>query len=742
VLLLVLATTPVLAYGVREGMRGGNNDVRQWLPAGFQETQDYDWFVSQFGSEEMALVSWPGATLDDERLDRLAAGLAPYVAADATVGPEGEASATPLFSHVLTSRQALDDLTGEPMNLSREEAIARLKGTLLGPDGQTAGMMVIVSEHGAADRHAALEVIYQTAEDYAGLTRDDIRMGGPTVESVALDVESERARYMLAVISVFVALAVAWWCLKQVRLVLIVFATALYCTALGVAIVHFTGGTMNVLLVMMPTLIYVLTISAGVHLANYYRDALAHGTPEQAPQNALKVGWLPCALSAATTAIGLASLAISEVIPVRMFGIYSALGLLASVPILLLCVPAGLQLWPVRRAEMADDDMVPEVPPGRAAAMAAWVGRRHRSITVVGLVAMAVAAVGVTQVETSVDLLNLFSPEARIIRDYQWLEQHLGPLVPVEVVVRFRTNESIGMVERMLLVEQIEQALDAMPAVGGTMSAATFAPPLPLGAGILQRRAFDRRLEQHRDYFIGVQYLQEAGDAELWRVSARVAALDGPDYGRFIDDVVERVEPILTEYAQASGEQVDAVYTGIVPLVYKAQRTLLNDLMTSFATAFVIVGCVMIVLLRSVTAGLVAMIPSIFPALIAFGAMGHVGRLVDIGSMMTAAVALGIAVDDTIHFLSWFRRGLAQRLSRWHAISLAYQRCAGAMSQTTLICGLGLLVFAFSGFVPTSRFAWLMATMLALALVGDLLLLPALLSGRLGRLFDRRQATL
>ena len=105
---------------------------------------------------------------------------------------------------------------------------------------------------------------------------------------------------------------------------------------------------------------------------------------------------------------------------------------------------------------------------------------------------------------------------------------------------------------------------------------------------------------------------------------------------------------------------------------------------------------------------------------------------------MTAGVALGIAVDDTVHFLTWFRRGLRQGLDRASSAMLAYDRCATAMTQTTIIGGLGLAVFATSTFTPTQQFGYLMITMLATALLGDLLLLPALLASPLGRFFGGR----
>jgi len=124
--------------------------------------------------------------------------------------------------------------------------------------------------------------------------------------------------------------------------------------------------------------------------------------------------------------------------------------------------------------------------------------------------------------------------------------------------------------------------------------------------------------------------------------------------------------------------------------------------------------------------------------IVIFGIMGWTNILVDVGSMMTASVALGVAVDDTIHYLTWYRRGLDRGLDRKGAVMMAYERCATAMTQTTLIAGFGLAVFAFSTFTPTQRFGMLMLTLLFAALLGDLIFLPAMLSGPFGRLFRPR----
>jgi hypothetical protein len=194
----------------------------------------------------------------------------------------------------------------------------------------------------------------------------------------------------------------------------------------------------------------------------------------------------------------------------------------------------------------------------------------------------------------------------------------------------------------------------------------------------------------------------------------------------------------------------DMVYTGVVPIVYKAQTELLSSLINSIGLAFVMIAVVMVLLLRNgrlawnnvvnIRGGMVSMIPNVFPVILVFGLMGHMGAALDIGSMMTASVAMGVAVDDTIHFLTWFRKGLNEGMDRQGALRLSYQRCAAAMTQTTLIGGLGLSVFALSSFTPTQRFGVLMLTLLAAALIGDLIFLPAILSSPLGKYFSANKA--
>jgi hypothetical protein len=183
-----------------------------------------------------------------------------------------------------------------------------------------------------------------------------------------------------------------------------------------------------------------------------------------------------------------------------------------------------------------------------------------------------------------------------------------------------------------------------------------------------------------------------------------------------------------------------------VPLVYKAQHSLLDGLIVGFISDFAIIVVVMIVLCRAASAGFVLLLPAAFPAVMVFGGMGWGNALlkslgtgnmlIDIGTVMAPSVALGVTVDDVVHFMLWVRRGIADGLDRRQATMLAYKGCARAMYQSWGVIGIGLSVFSLSPFGPTQRFGHMMLAMLTIALVGNLVFMPALLSGPLGAVFS------
>jgi uncharacterized protein len=281
-------------------------------------------------------------------------------------------------------------------------------------------------------------------------------------------------------------------------------------------------------------------------------------------------------------------------------------------------------------------------------------------------------------------------------------------------------------------VKQVQAEVAELPDVGGSLSAATFAPALPkASAASLRSFMVNRRLMLARPQFLKSGYLTSAQGEELWRISLRVNAVRDIDYLKFKKDLQAKVDPILETSSGSS--HVRAVYTGAVPIIYKARWSLLEGLALGFSTDLALIVVAVMIALRHWSNGLLMLLASVFPMTLVFGLMGWTGTLVDIGSIMTPCVALGVTVDDIIHFALWFRRGIDRGDTAEQAVQLAYQGCGRAMLQSWGVIGLGLSAFALSTFVPTFRFGALMIALLTVGLAGNLLFLPALLAGPLGR---------
>ncbi|MEM9351390.1 MAG: MMPL family transporter [Planctomycetota bacterium] len=934
--LIAMAVAFLAAFiprGVRKAVESNTNKAEDWLPSSYEESIDLRWFREHFVDGQFALISWKGNTLgDNEKLYALARKLVPDETAIEKAGADSDiARNARWYTRVETGPQALEQLTQHPLSLSYGEAIKRFEGALVGPlardelgeplkgeDGEPLGndsrvtcLIVYLSEEATKDNktmRAAIENIVHIATTQCAIAEPDIHMGGPPVDNITIDIEGERTLVRLASLSGIVGLALSYWCFRSMKLTAIVFAVGVMSAGMSLAIVFYFGivevvasslesprlGTVDAILMSMPAVVYVLGLSGSIHIVNYYRDARREDGLHNAAETAVSHGVGPCVLAAFTTAVGLGSLYTSDILPIAKFGMFTAIAVLATVGVLFTVLPVFLHRFPVSKAVIDRGRKGSESHnlPAWAEGLFGWVIRNNALACVLWAFIMCGVGYGITKIGTSVQLLKLLDEDADLIHDYAWLEENLGNLVPMEVVLtvppeRMRDAtehaEEDGlqyrdtMLEMLTTVRTIQERIESLPEISRTLSAATFAPENTDSGYTTADRSGDfaknKSLEENRELLTEAGYLrlETSGDdepRELWRISARVAALSedsgGVDYGQFVEELKHAVDPVLVAHAQrdqvvkalnakskqingatlailfrapenqgvpnedsqervlanlleqsgikgdvgfvnltkfdaiandpSKTEQIDriietlserdglvivsvpsdpsakmlarggnvvdvsdvpiiestaakelavsdqprpirAVYTGMVPLVYKTQRQLLISLRESIMWATVLIAVVMVFVLKSPMAGLISMVPNVFPIVIVFGLLGWMGIKVDIGIMMTASVALGVAVDDTVHFLTWFRRGVKQGLNRVEATMLAYDRCATAMTQTTIIGGLGLAVFATSTFTPTQQFGYLMITMLGAALIGDLLLLPALLAGPLGYFF-------
>lgn len=838
-----------------------------------------------------------------------------------------------LFKTVTTGPGVLNSLTREGGELAGDEAEAysRLEGTLFGPerDGKRTTCVVLTLTD-AARRNLHLTVgrgimgkprgrLYEIAEE-SNIAPEELRMGGPPIDNVAIDEEGAITLLRLIGLCMVIGVGLAYLCFRSVTATIMIFFVGGISAVTSLAIVYWSGSSVDAIMMSMPSMVYVLAMSGAAHILNYYREAVDEHGPVGASETAVKKAWKPAFLCELTTALGLISLITSELVPIRKFGIYSAIAVMVMLGIMFAYLPSALQIWPQKPRKKPEPGRrrvwLEQVVNDFWSVVGSLIIRNHAVVAIGCLLIIGAIGYGIVHMRTSVNLLKMFHSEAKIIKDYEWLEANLGPLVPMEVVIRVPQHEQapsnqelrdlqlelasdeataerkaeieamlaqsqlkLPFLERMELAARVQKTIEeefgpqGRAQVGKAISAATFVRPLPRPGGStsarLTRSSTSGRLEAHKDEFLHSDYLRvEPEDGtELWRVSLRLSATQehAVDYGEFVSNLQEAVEPVLAAQRERvevleklsaatspdesrrvvgssvllvgmpsekteqkvdaqtpvnqhrlfadslrdlltisrlklsqhnAGETIDdehlagadcvvlvgdiasadlerirkaaplvidardhsysaiarektayqkqpasvcAVYTGVVPIVYKAQRSLLDSLVQSTFWSFITITPLMMWISRSFWGGLVSMLPNVLPVLMVFGGMGWLGIDVDVGAMMTASIALGVAVDDTIHYLNWYREELDRLGDRKLAILAAYKHCATPTLQAATISGIGLSIFALSTFTPTQRFGVLMLVILWMGAVAELIFFPAILAGPLGLVFKPRK---
>jgi predicted RND superfamily exporter protein len=611
ILMAFFFVTPFLIQGAHRAIRSNTNKVSDWLPKTFKETVELRWFRQHFVADQFVVVSWEGCELgddpslpnakpDDPRIERLAKYLVPRKKSrkglPSAADLEADGEHTKYFQSVTTGRRLLNELTSEPSKVPYNIALKRLQGTVIGPDGKQTCLVIMLSDEAIKDFRGVVgrwahdgpwpwnrkQGVLLEALAKCGVDPEQARLGGPPVENVAIDEEGERTLARLAVLSGILGLGLAWWSLRSIRLTLIVFACGVLSAAAGLAFVNWTGQTTDAVMMCMPSMVYVLAISGAVHLVNYYRDAIHEGGLEGAPERAIRHGWKPAFLCNVTTGIGMASLATADLEPIRKFGIYAAAGVAMMLIFLFLLLPAALQIWPLRAARHKKPGG--DYPDGQKhlgegtiwyeeywLRTSHWIIRHHVGVSVGCFALIAAMGLGLTRITTDIDLLKLFDEGVRVRRDYVWLEKNVGLLVPLEVVVRFPEDKlrsadasvdakdavlKYSYLERLEFVSLVQQTIDkelgleGANLVGPSLSAVTFAPPLPTGTDAFawaERKVTDAALEDSHAALSRSGYLtfDDSEGIELWRISLRAAAFANLDYGAFVNSVRAVVEPAL-----------------------------------------------------------------------------------------------------------------------------------------------------------------------------------------------------
>lgn len=667
-----------------------NNDIETWLPRDSEVRNTYQEFKKNFGAEEVVLIGLSAEKSEPQLVESVCKRIERL---------EG-------INKCWSAERLRQEMRA--MSVPEEEMNPRLNGFLIDENGKLVGIIAGLSPAGLKDRQKTVREIRQQLS-YCQFQGDDFALAGsPVVVSELDQLGSSQNNNKYFLMTLCVSLCLLYYTIRRWMLTIALLGLTVWAINLSLTIVKLTGGESNFILSAMPVMVMVFTLAICIHFLQYYRTARTGdcARDQEDPLGAaMRLAFKPCFLATLTTTIGLISLTISDIAPVRQFGFAAAIGSVVALLTGLGLTPAALSIWSPCEASAEKSSF-------RFSLLAHGIVNRSRPIAIVAGLVVAVTFAGVMKVRSQIDPLEFLPKNNKVLGDVYRIEDGLAHLDSIETVVDFGERD-LTLVEKLDEVRRIEAMIRSHENVQCTISPAMFFPvKMPDSAMETARvlRRAESRQDQNSDYV--------ADGARLWRISARMTATSK----------ISRTETFHELSAMLADEPVEL--TGIAPLLEEAQQSIFDGFWKSFGMAFIIITVVMMISLGSWKTGLLAMIPNFTPICIVFGTLGWLDVPVDIGMMMTASIALGIAVDGTFHFLVHYQSRYREDKNSPAASRDALLQTGAPIFKAAVIAALGMLALTLSPFTPTARFGYMMATLLAAAVVGDLLLLPAILGLR------------
>jgi predicted RND superfamily exporter protein len=615
--------------------------------------------------------------------------------------------------------------TREELAQIRQEALANpvYAGNLVTRDGRTTSLLVYLFDPGAADLVRVDGEIRQiVAEERGDLA---VAISGGThikAEMQVLMLEDLTYAIPVAALALVAAAFLSFWSVRGIVLPLTTVGVALVWTLAAIA--EFLGS-INSVTIAAPPIILVVGFAYTVHVVSAYNDALRGQLPNHddggdpvfaAVQNVA----LPVLLTGLTTCAGFLSLAISPLAAIQEFGLFSTFGVVASTVLSLSLAPAVLSLLPQRRPGA---DGAAKLLNAAFERLAHFDLRHRKPILVSGAVLGVAAAIGVTQIRVSTDFVENLPDGNRTRLDFEAINAVLEGGNGFSIVVSSEPETFLEPSALERLVE-IQDWLEGQPEIGGTTSFADYLAVL--------NRAFH-----------GDDPSQLRVPASRGLVSQLLLIADDPELESFVDfgyanaSIVVRANIVDSSEVAALADRIDAFLaelpadltyhvTGNAVLMSRTIDDIALGQSLSLVAAMGFIYLILAALFASLRIGFIALIPNALPVLAYFGMLGVSGVTLNTTTGLVACIVLGIAVDDTIHFLAHFNSASKRLASERLGTVEALGSVGKPVTYTTAGLCAGFLALMASQLQNQVDFGLMAALTLAVAWLIDVVFTPAL----------------
>ncbi len=698
-----------------------DNAIERWLGTDDPHVNQWDQFRERYNISNQITAIFNNILPNDPRIEKVAKLMESQSIIDNVWTPERfklmmKGSLPSIPAHHQNKVSGIDPQAGAltPGNSVSFEKSPLAK--ILIPDGNSTAIWIELNQTASVNSRQTVRILRSCVLN-SKIPSEDFHYGGPLVVNAALDYWGEKSISLLLPFIGAICFYFLWMMGNSFSSSLLLLFSSTLTILFTFALMSVCGVQLNLLLIVLPALIGVLHLSTGIHIVYHYNSwkARLESSEKQADNSAdrnsqsltktFSETFKPAILATFTTVIGMLSLMISDLEPVRLFGIWSSVGLTISFVVAYTFIPCFL-LNSIEK-------------PNSVFLSTNWLSPvffwKRRMVFLTSAALLFVTMPGWSALKSDLNALHFIPTYSTTIQNYNYIESKSCGLIPVEIDIDLSKNSN--PLEKYKELYSISQQIQEHPDITHALSVATFYDPTTFAT---------TEAKVNKTQGLRENWCSENGTH--YRISALVKSDSKQTLESISNDIQKRLE----------GKQV--ILTGLVSLIDRSQSAIFESLRDSLFLAGILVGGILIFILKSIPAGLIAMIPNIAPIIIGFGLSGWMNIQVGIGMVLTGSIALGIALDDTLHFLHQFKQASKKTRSIGKIVRNTWQSCSWPMIQTSFVASAGLLVLSVSNFRPVARFGQLMALLLLLALIADLVFLPFLLTTRASKFFVKESS--
>ncbi|HOO70980.1 MAG TPA: efflux RND transporter permease subunit [Spirochaetota bacterium] len=636
------------------------------------------------------------------------------------------------------------NLSEKDIETIRKKALADdiIVDSLVSPDGRTTAILIELEpiKDNEKKRAILIDIMSRSrsiaAEKKEG-ERVDLKFAGVPYVEVEMNYLSQKDFFTFIPIVFTIIFLIVFVLLREISLTILCQMNLFLCLIWAIGFFVLCGETFNMATIVMGPVILAISVADSIHILSHFRKIRmnAAGSHVSAVGIATKSIWLPCLLTSLTTGVGFFSFITGSIRPVKILGIFTASGVMFAFVLTITFLPSALLLFHkiIERDEKAK---IPEATSNRKDISGLLLEKfgnatiaYRKIIMLIMAVVFALSLVGLTKIQFETNFMNYLPDNSEIRKDINFIEENMGGTIPFVMLIHATDeNHSFNTAAGLSVVETVQN--DLMKKIGQFSTSFSLADYFKemnqaFNNGNKKYFAIPEKDRDIADYY-------EIGDPDVLgrlvsadRMEARISFQSKWDSNETANDIYL----FIVDYMKKNlGDNYTYKITGLSSLYLDMEYNLKQSQRNSFTLAFIIIFAMMYLVCRNLKLTVISMTVNLFPIALTMGIMGWFKIPLDISTVMIASVTIGIAVDDTIHFVTWYRRNRKHGMDVNPAIVHTYRDVGKPIVITSVVLFLGFFILVLGAIKPTRAFGLLTALAMIFALAGDIILLPALIS--------------